>query len=1483
MNFKYILSLGIIFFLTNQILFSQTNAGADQEICTNHTFLAADPPPSGYSGKWTIISGTCSVTDETLYNTEITNVLEGFNELKWTITDGTNTYDDAVVITNNYPTQAYTASDEEICQNDYTLNANVYGNGESGLWSLVSGSGTIANPSTNATNVTGLASGINKFEWKISKGICRSKDTLTLTNNIVTADAGTDQTTCEDFADLTANNPSPGTGKWTVVASSGNPVFDNSNAYSTTIRQLGANTNSLQWTVTRGNCSDYANVIITSNKPTTANAGADQTVCDNYAVLVGNNPVNGTGTWTIVSGNGTFNDANAYNTQVNSINTGLNQYEWKIEKNGCSSADTVDITYDYFVADAGTNDQTCIDTYTLNANNPSPGTGKWRVTGGTGTFADITDPNTTVSGLVKGDNTFEWEITHGACVHTDYVIITKNTPSAANAGPDRETCNGETTMAAVNPETGTGHWSVTSGSGAFTNSLLNNTTVTSIGLNDNIYRWTVDFATCSKYDEVTVTNNFVSANAGADQIVCGTTSVLNANQAQSGEDGNWEVIAGTSIVANSNLYNSDVTGLVSGLNKFRWTISKGSCSDYDDIEITNNLYNASASVSGSSDVCDDFTSILGNTAPTGGYGYWSVTTGTGYFDNSLDNSTVVRNLSLGTNLIRWTINKDGCEDFDEIQINRNSVSADAGTNQNVCENFASLNGNQPTGNLTGLWTRTSGSGIITNPTLYNTGVTNLTFGINIFKWTISGNGCSDEDEVQITNNGFITSAGSNQEICQSNTSLSASDPSPGYGYWEIVSGNGVFSDPSSYNTDVSNIPDLSTNIYKWNAYKNGCYDYDEVTVINNRITADAGNDFAVCTSSANLSGNNPSPGTGVWTIQVGGGFLDDENSPTTLITNLSLNDNIIRWTLTNGTCVNYDEVTITNNTVTATAGGDQAICRDYTNLSGQEPTNGGVGLWTVVSGNGIFADNTLYNTEVTNLASGINTFRWIIYNNGCDSGGDEVSINNKSFEANAGEDQTLPQFVTSAQMAATLPSGGTGEWQIVSGGGDIANASDPSSAVTNLISGINQFQWTVLYNGCSDYDVVSITAIDFQPNAGIDKIICSDSLILNAQDMGGTPQYWSLQEGSGDFDDIYNPSTWVRNIAEGINRYRWTVTLNGATAYDDIIITRINAHAGIDQNICENHTFMNGNLPTGSTGANWALVTGSATIVNPTAYNSEVININGGNNLFLWTVHAPNCHSEDYINISYESISSFAGNDQAICGSSSSLNGNNPSPGSEGIWSVVSGSGIFENPTIYNTNITDINPGNNVFKWTIYTNYCSVFDEVNILNDSISADAGEDQTVTHPYTYLNAVLPANSSGIWNINSGTGTFTDENQPDTYVDNLSEGDNTFIWTVNNANCSDADDVTITYNFVENIADIENNFNVFPNPTNGIINIQISKPENQTIQISDITGKILIEKKTVNSKQTNFDLTSFDNGVYFIKIFSKNKISVIKIVKK
>ena len=73
----------------------------------------------------------------------------------------------------------------------------------------------------------------------------------------------------------------------------------------------------------------------------------------------------------------------------------------------------------------------------------------------------------------------------------------------------------------------------------------------------------------------------------------------------------------------------------------------------------------------------------------------------------------------------------------------------------------------------------------------------------------------------------------------------------------------------------------------------------------------------------------------------------------------------------------------------------------------------------------------------------------------------------------------------------------------------------------------------------------------------------------------------------------------------------------------------------------------------------------------------------------------------------------------------------------------------------------------------------------------------------------------------------------------------------------------------NVVTGINDIKNsNIKIYPNPTNNIINIEgLTKNENNTIQIFDVQGKLVITK-TINEKGT-IDLSELNKGVFVIKI--------------
>lgn len=76
-------------------------------------------------------------------------------------------------------------------------------------------------------------------------------------------------------------------------------------------------------------------------------------------------------------------------------------------------------------------------------------------------------------------------------------------------------------------------------------------------------------------------------------------------------------------------------------------------------------------------------------------------------------------------------------------------------------------------------------------------------------------------------------------------------------------------------------------------------------------------------------------------------------------------------------------------------------------------------------------------------------------------------------------------------------------------------------------------------------------------------------------------------------------------------------------------------------------------------------------------------------------------------------------------------------------------------------------------------------------------------------------------------------------------------------------------------------EIDFNIYPNPTKGIFNVQVENTDNSIIEVINVLGKtILIE--TVSENITNFDLSDQPNGVYFVKVTSGNQMQVQRLIK-
>ncbi|HRA60860.1 MAG TPA: T9SS type A sorting domain-containing protein, partial [Bacteroidia bacterium] len=127
------------------------NAGNDQTISQSNTILTANDPSPG-NGLWTVISGTATFNDATLYNTSVSNLSNGTNLLRWTITMGTcSSYDEMTVTVATTPVSAIISGDTTICNGGQTqLKIDFTGNGPFD-YSYTNGT-TVFGPFTAVTN-----------------------------------------------------------------------------------------------------------------------------------------------------------------------------------------------------------------------------------------------------------------------------------------------------------------------------------------------------------------------------------------------------------------------------------------------------------------------------------------------------------------------------------------------------------------------------------------------------------------------------------------------------------------------------------------------------------------------------------------------------------------------------------------------------------------------------------------------------------------------------------------------------------------------------------------------------------------------------------------------------------------------------------------------------------------------------------------------------------------------------------------------------------------------------------------------------------------------------------------------------------------------------------------------------------------------------------------------------------------------------------
>lgn len=1410
---------------------------------TNIT-LAGNTPSGANTVQWTFLSGPVTPTIST--PNAASTVTSGFTQpgvycFEYKITSGPcGSSTDQVCVFVYSPTSPVNAGvDQTIClpNNSATLAATAPTSPATGVWSVVSGTGSFVSPTSPTTVVNGLSTGLNRFRWTVSNGNCANNGTSDLVDiNVFPAaqpipNAGPDQNICFIGTALSTtingNAPTnPGTGLWTI--SPATATITSPTSASTTVTGLTPGVYTLTWTLNNGSCSaavsDQMIINVFNGTVTTTNAGLDQNLCTpnqtaNMNAQAATSP--SIGTWTIIQGGGSIAAANNPNTVISSIPAGVNIYRWTINNGTCGSYFD-EVTVNVFnnnltVANAGIDQELCatggpVNT-TMAANTLTPPTtGIW-----TGPFAVVppNSPTGAVSNLPVGTHNFTWTIDNGPCGATNDVVqirVFGPGQTTATAGIDQQLCsnNNNAILVAnslVNPASG--EWTIINGGGTLSSPNTSSTMLNSIPVGVTCVEWAIYNGPCttpaSLRDTLCVTvfpENQTPASAGADIELCSTSSstTLSANTPQFPATGLWTVNPAGPVFANSTSANTTISNLTPGTTyNVRWSISNGPCGGSNDELILNYYNNAQPVANAGADqqICAPANSVTmaANSPDSPATGVWSVVSGpnTPVFSNINSESTTVSGLIVGTYVFRWTINNGNCfpgETFDEVSIlvfDNTQSAANAGPDVEVCEpvSLVILSGNSPISPATGLWSQVSGpnTAVINNPNLSTVDISNLIVGCYVFRWTVFNSACANpvtSDEVQICvfdDSQTPANAGPNQIICSptSTTNLAANTIiSPSVGTWSVISGPNV---PLFSNINASNatISDLvvGTYVLQWSVYNGAC---------------------AQSTTTDQM------------TIQV-----FDSSAPV------------------------------------ANAGSDQSICSptDQVTAQGNVPVGPAIGTWTLISGSGTIVDLNNPNSLITNLPVGINCFQWTINNGGCGSGTTfdtfcvDVFSSNQSV-ADAGPDQDLCSPQSSTLLAANTPTiPATGTWTQLSGPTTVtfSNPGSPTSNVSGLVVGCYEFEWTIDNGVCANpitSDIVQICVFDsgFPPaNAGDDQELCSPQ---NSTQLAADPAVlpgigtWSANPGNPTavtFSDINDPNATVSGLAIGVYSFNWALDYSACgSESDNVTITVYDssqgaAVAGADQQLCTptSSTTLSADavLPPGF--GTWSVVEGAADFVDANNPNTVAFNLQQGIIKLVWTVYNGPCLAQEFttdtITIELNDVNQLpasAGMDQEFCTPfvSTVLEGNGLAEAADGIW-TTSGSSTISDPTNPITTISDLIVGENEFCWTITNGVCDppvTTDCVSIFifdQNQQPADAGADQDICSSLSDCttlegNAVIfPA--QGTWTLISGQTnvTFDDENDPATQVCGLVPGIYVLQWCIENGPCGETtcDQMTIT----------------------------------------------------------------------------------------
>lgn len=372
----------------------------------------------------------------------------------------------------------------------------------------------------------------------------------------------------------------------------------------------------------------------------------------------------------------------------------------------------------------------------------------------------------------------------------------------------------------------------------------------------------------------------------------------------------------------------------------------------------------------------------------------------------------------------------------------------------------------------------------------------------------------------------------------------------------------------------------------------------------------------------------------------------------------------------------------------------------------------GTGKWAMVSGidTVTFSPNaSTPNATVTIKAYGTYIFAWTETNGAC-SGTKEVTVNfYKKPVANPGTggNSCGLNFMLSA---VPTPEAGTGTWTKTTGPGNVTftpDANSPGAEVTASAYGLYTFTWTETNAICVSSATVNVNFI-LTPaaNAGPGGSVCGYIFGLNA--VPGTGGTWKKISGPGNVvftPDTHQPGAKANADTPGTYQFAWTVvniTCQSSSLVNVTFYGSPNVSASGDTAVCKGKSVTIHAQGTGifhwspeNSVLNYNIPDPIVSPLVPTYYKVTVTDQRGCTStdstfVDVWTVPAADAGKDLILEYLFSTPVTAA----------------EPELHSRGVWSVIFGTGTFDDTTSAATVVSGFSTGKNVLLWTVSNGIC---------------------------------------------------------------------------------------------------------------------------------------------------------------------------------